>query len=136
MEDARWVQCLAGGIASISTEFVYYPLDTLKTRLQASTRKTDFVKASHSTSLFSGFSTSIVSIPHGMVFFYLYEESKAALSNRSIHGFSQHMLAASVAEIGVNLLRNPFEVVKQQMQIGLDAKITQVTRNIYHLHGV
>ena len=41
-----------------------------------------------------------------------------------------------MAELVSNTIRNPFEVVKQQMQIGLDTNLADTVSNIYRLRGI
>lgn len=41
------------------------------------------------------------------------------------------MLAGALGEFVTGLVRNPFEVVKNQLQVGLDANIRDTIRSIY-----
>ena len=63
----------------------------------------------------------IVSFPYSFTFFYTYETVRA-MFNKSYFG---NMLASICAEIAANIVRNPFEVVKQQMMVGRSDKILQ-----------
>jgi solute carrier family 25 S-adenosylmethionine transporter 26 len=45
------------------------------------------------------------------------------------------MSGAAVAEMIAGLVRNPFEVVKQQMQVGWNPTFKSTAREIYNLNG-
>jgi len=47
-----------------------------------------------------------------------------------------HFIGACMAEIGANSIRNPFEVVKQQMQIGLDNSLYDTIKSINQSRGL
>lgn len=62
---------IAGGLAGIAVDIVFYPLDTIKTRLMGSLMGQDFSKLA--LSKFKGFSAQmIVSFPYSFTFFYTY----------------------------------------------------------------
>lgn len=67
---------VAGGIAGIAVDIVFYPLDTIKTRIMASSKTENFSKLA--LSKFKGFSAQmIVSFPYSFTFFYTYETVRA-----------------------------------------------------------
>lgn len=45
------------------------------------------------------------------------------------------MTAAAVAETVGGLVRNPFELIKQQMQVGWNPTLRSTCREIYNLNG-
>jgi solute carrier family 25 S-adenosylmethionine transporter 26 len=47
----------SGGIAGIVVDFVYYPLESIKTRIQASTLKLDYSKLAQNLPKYKGFLT-------------------------------------------------------------------------------
>ena len=71
---------VAGGIAGISVDIFLFPIDSIKTRLQASTKDHDFVQSSKNISKFRGFVSSIsASFPCSATFWIIYEISKIKL---------------------------------------------------------
>jgi hypothetical protein len=66
-------------------------------------------------SKFKGFSCQmVVSFPYSFAFFYTYETTRALLGGHVLSN-----IAASIfAEVAGNLVRNPFEIVKQQLMVG------------------
>ncbi len=63
----------------------------------------------------------IVSFPYSFSFFYTYETVRTYF-NKTHMG---NIIASISAEIVANLVRNPFEVVKQQMMVGRSDKIME-----------
>ncbi len=97
------VNLLAGGMAGACVDIVLYPLDTLKTRLQA---QSGTVKLTGFNTLFRGLSSAVVaSFPCAAVFWSSYEGGKSLLSNRLQLGENDarlpliHMAAAAGAEV-------------------------------------
>ena len=122
---------VAGGLAGIAVDIVFYPLETIKTRIMASSVQENlkFIALSK----FRGFSCQmIVSFPYSFTFFWVYEtvrsySQKSALSNA---------FASVCAEIAANIVRNPFEVVKQQLMVGRSKYIWSSLKDIYKNKGV
>jgi hypothetical protein len=56
----------------------------------------------------------IVSFPYSFTFFYVYESIRALFPDNKY----KNIMASVCAEIAGNLVRNPFEVVKQQLMVG------------------
>ena len=112
------ISVIGGGLAGISVDFALFPIDSIKTRLQASTNKVDYTKQAASVSKYKGFlSAMLASFPCAAVFWCTYECCKYNLrSDQSALSFNQqNMLAASVAECAQALIRNPSEVIKQNL---------------------
>lgn len=61
----------------------------------------------------------IVSFPYSFTFFYTYETVRSWFPHHPI----QNVIASVSAEIVANLVRNPFEVIKQQLMVGRADKI-------------
>jgi solute carrier family 25 (mitochondrial S-adenosylmethionine transporter), member 26 len=113
---------LAGGLAGTSIDFVLFPVDSIKTRLQASSAKVDFTISATDISKFRGLSSAMAAaFPCAATFWLSYEYGKYALRKAfpadssmswlmSIH--MQHVLASSFAETMQLIVRCPFEVVK------------------------
>lgn len=98
------ISASAGGIAGASIDFALFPIDSIKTRLQASSNKTDFVKQAADISKFKGLASAMAaSFPCAAVFWLSYEYSKFFLHNSLFNSFlnihMQHLVASSLAEI-------------------------------------
>jgi solute carrier family 25 S-adenosylmethionine transporter 26 len=75
-----FVSFLAGGCAGISIDFALYPVDSIKTRLQASDTKIDYTKSAKDVSKYRGaLSAMIASFPCAGMFWLSYEFSKYQL---------------------------------------------------------
>ena len=78
----------------------------------------------------------IASFPCAAVFWLSYEFAKYHLHSAGTFGFSMNnMLAASFAECSQALVRNPFEVIKQNMQIGAGSSMSGVIAELYQHQG-
>jgi solute carrier family 25 (mitochondrial S-adenosylmethionine transporter), member 26 len=113
---------LAGGFAGMTVDIALYPIDTLKTRLQA---PVGFWKAGGFNGIYRGLgATATGSGPGAALFFCTYEAMKPfVLQQQEKYGYDpdqyayiSHMLAASSAEAVACLVRVPTEVVKSKMQ--------------------
>ncbi|KAI0181846.1 mitochondrial carrier [Hypoxylon sp. FL1284] len=130
---------VAGGIAGTTVDLSLFPLDTLKTRLQA---REGFFASGGFRGIYRGVGSAVVgSAPGAAFFFCTYEGVKGFLSSRRaasqrlgsvdpIHGAAdagpgrweepvEHMVAASLGEVAACAVRVPTEVVKQRAQAGL-----------------
>ena len=68
---------LAGGFAGTSIDVALFPIDSIKTRLQATSNKVDFTKDAASVSKFKGLSTAMAaSFPCAATFWLSYEFAK------------------------------------------------------------
>ena len=142
---------IAGGTAGISVDFVLFPIDSIKTRLQASTKDKDYTSEAKKVNKFRGFiSSMLASFPCAATFWTTYEVSKLLLINSckiltplnnkwskdKLTLPMQHFLAASVAESTQALIRNPFEVIKQNQQIGKYHTIFEAVSDIFKKSGI
>ena len=109
---------VAGGCAGTTVDVALYPLDTLKTRMQA---QGGFWKAGGFKGVYNGcFATAIGAAPGSAAFFSAYEAIKprlAQLSGGEEHPI-HHSIAASVGEVAACIVRVPTGVVTQRMQVG------------------
>jgi len=118
------VSLIAGGLAGMAADFVVLPIDSIKTRIQASDKDTNYEKCSDTVSKYKGLASAMfASFPCAAFFWLAYEYSKYILhtvemfdDNISIN--VQHFIAASIGGLAEALMRCPFEVVKLNMQIG------------------
>ena len=60
----------------------------------------------------------------------------SSLANSFLNINVQHMLAASLAEISQALVRNPFEVVKQNLQVGKYSGMLECGMDIFKHKGL
>ena len=95
---------ISGGIAGTTVDIALYPLDTIKTRLQA---PQGFLQAGGFRGVYKGLSAAAAgSAPGAALFFSTYEMSKQLLSSRNSSSSSGyqipqpaiHMIAASIGE--------------------------------------
>lgn len=117
-----FVSIMAGGIAGTSIDAVLFPLDSIKTRLQASSKKgTNFVEKASQISKYRGLAaTMAASFPCAATFWLSYEYFKYVIRKNHFLGVYlnvhvQHIFASSLAETCQALVRCPFEVIKQNM---------------------
>ncbi|GAA5824430.1 hypothetical protein JCM11251_000419 [Rhodosporidiobolus azoricus] len=111
---------LAGALAGSSVDTLFFPIDTLKTRLQS---QQGFVAAGGFKGVYRGLGSAVVgSAPGASFFFTTYETLKGVLP-RAVPKLREegmqpvvHMLAASGGEVAACLIRVPTEVVKQRSQ--------------------
>lgn len=116
------VSLISGGAAGTATDLAFFPIDTLKTRLQA---QGGFFKNGGFRGLYKGLGSAVVaSAPSASLFFVTYDTSKryfknvlpAYIKNESTAIHLSHMLSASLGEITACLVRVPAEVIKQRTQ--------------------
>ncbi|CAK7210378.1 S-adenosylmethionine transporter [Sporothrix curviconia] len=127
---------LAGAVAGTSVDLSLFPLDTLKTRLQAGPGK--FWASGGFSGIYRGVGSAVVgSAPGAALFFVTYEGVKHAVDRpNSAPLASTHMLAASLGEIAACAVRVPTEVVKQRAQAGQYASSAQALAAILRSPGV
>jgi len=112
----------AGIIAGTSVEAALYPIDTIKTRLQAARGGASV----NWRNLYKGVSGNLAGvIPACAVFFAVYEPAKRILlpldddtlmnSDRTV---GAHLMAAASAGLAASIVRVPTEVVKSRLQTG------------------
>ncbi|KDN43096.1 mitochondrial carrier [Tilletiaria anomala UBC 951] len=125
---------MAGACSGLSVDLLFYPIDTIKTRLQASQ---GFLAAGGFSGIYKGLgSVAVGSAPGAATFFVTYETLKPVLrdmfpsvfrvpsaisgNDGSIMGRWAapilHMASASMAETAACLIRVPTEVIKSRQQ--------------------
>lgn len=118
----------AGGIAGTSVDVVLFPIDTIKTRLQA---PNGFWNVGGFRGIYNGLGAAAIgSAPGAALFFSTYETMKPIIQTNMNNYYSQqnnnneiiyesslsHMIAASIGEAMACLVRVPTEVIKAKMQ--------------------
>ena len=127
-----WRLAVAGGLAGGITNFLLYPLDTLKTMRQSDTSLNNmgeaFAKlanAPHAQGLRSAYGGVVPavlgSVPSSAIYFGTYEFAKRFLSNNNplnitVPRPAVHMLAATSGNVLSSIIFVPKDMVKQQMQ--------------------
>ena len=130
----------------MSIDLALFPLDTIKTRIQSFgkvAKGTISLKSNNEKILklskYSGFKSSMIaSFPAAAVFFGTYDYTKYFLKNK-LHikqDYIIHLLSSIIGEASQNLVRNPFELVKQNMQIGKYESMLEAFRKIYSKLGI
>ncbi|GAA6007344.1 hypothetical protein JCM11491_003095 [Sporobolomyces phaffii] len=112
---------VAGGLAGTSVDTLFFPIDTLKVRLQA---QQGFWAAGGFSGVYRGLGSAVVgSAPGAAAFFTTYELLKGTVLPQLFPALSTkewapllHMLSASGGEIAACMIRVPTEVVKQRSQ--------------------
>ncbi|PWN32363.1 mitochondrial carrier [Meira miltonrushii] len=113
---------MAGALSGLSVDLLFYPIDTLKTRLQSSQ---GFWRSGGFTGIYRGIgSVAVGSAPGAACFFVTYESLKPIFANiESSNGkdglwatAGSHMVAASLAEVVACMIRVPTEVIKSRQQ--------------------
>ncbi|KAJ2768381.1 hypothetical protein IWQ56_002338 [Coemansia nantahalensis] len=130
------LQCLASGaLAGMTVDMALFPLDTIKTRLQA---RAGFLASGGFRGIYSGLSSAIIgSAPGAAAFFLMYEKTKAAFSDLPArHQPLVHMVAAATGEVAACLVRVPTEVVKQRLQAGHHRSLATAIRGIHAAEGL
>ncbi|KAK7690173.1 hypothetical protein QCA50_006823 [Cerrena zonata] len=104
----------AGGIAGTSVDLLFFPIDTIKTRLQSSQ---GFVQAGGFKGIYRGIGSVVVgSAPGAAIFFCTYDTLKRTLPIPQHLSPLTHMLSASMGEVAACLVRVPTEVIKTRTQ--------------------
>jgi len=108
------VSLISGAFAGLTVDMALFPIDTLKTRLQA---KEGFLKSGGFRGIYAGLGSAAAgSIPAASAFFLAYDTAKKSFSNVMTDGVALHSVSGCVAETVACVIRIPFEVVKQTAQ--------------------
>ncbi|UZJ53202.1 hypothetical protein CBS101457_002522 [Exobasidium rhododendri] len=135
---------LSGALSGLSVDLLFYPIDTLKTRLQSSK---GFIQSGGFSGIYRGIgSVAVGSAPGAACFFVVYESMKPMILQYKIFGddgrigkAGGHMLAASTAEIAACLIRVPTEVIKSRQQTssyGSKASTLQAFKAVWAEAGI
>lgn len=108
---------IAGGTAGVVVETALYPIDTIKTRLQAARGGGKI----NLKGLYSGLAGNLAGVlPASALFVGVYEPTKQKLLKMLPENLSAvaHLTAGAIGGVAASLIRVPTEVVKQRMQTG------------------
>ena len=128
------VAVLAGGFASATVDVTIFPLDSLKTRLQA---PQGFQRAGGTTGLFRGvLAAAVGAMPGGAVFFGVYEYTRhVAQGGAAPPHWTTDAVAATIAATASCLVRNPAVVVTQRMQVGQYGTLPSAVATMWRTEG-
>ncbi|KAJ3735901.1 mitochondrial carrier domain-containing protein [Lentinula guzmanii] len=105
---------IAGGAAGTAVDLLFFPIDTLKTRLQSAQ---GFARAGGFRGIYKGIgSVGVGSAPGAAAFFCTYDTLKKTLPFPDHLSPVNHVVSASLGEIAACLIRVPTEVIKTRMQ--------------------
>ncbi|KAH9780858.1 S-adenosylmethionine carrier 1 [Citrus sinensis] len=124
----------SGGTAGVVVETALYPIDTIKTRLQAvrGGGKINF------KGLYSGLAGNLAGVlPASALFVGVYEPTKQKLLQIFPENLSAaaHLTAGAIGGFAASLVRVPTEVVKQRLQTGQYASAPDAVRLIASKEG-
>ncbi|KAK1642294.1 hypothetical protein QYE76_060099 [Lolium multiflorum] len=125
---------IAGGTAGVVVETALYPIDTIKTRLQAARAGSQI----QWKGLYSGLGGNLVGVlPASALFVGIYEPTKRKLLDVFPDNLSAvaHLTAGAVGGFAASLIRVPTEVVKQRMQTGQFSTAPNAVRMIVAKEG-
>eukprot|EP00871_Galdieria_phlegrea_P000826 jgi/Galph1/1744/GphlegSOOS_G409.1 len=131
------VGLISGAVAGAVVDFILFPLDTLKTRLQM--RKGVKLTPQIFQGIYRGLGPALAaSAPAGAAFFGTYDLTKRITSQwiTPKYQFLSHILAAIAGDIAGSSVRVPFEVVKQNLQASVYASSRQAVRSIIQQQGM
>lgn len=128
---------VGGGVAGLVVDTVLFPLDTLKTRLQA---EQGFKKAGGFKGIYKGIGPQVIgSAPQAALFFLTYESikhySKGVVPSNAMP--LVYMFGGGFSEIVACLVRVPMEVVKQRRQTQTGHKTSwKIACSAYRHEGI
>ncbi|KAL8110660.1 hypothetical protein AgCh_026412 [Apium graveolens] len=125
---------VAGGTAGVVVETALYPIDTIKTRLQAARGGGQIIL----NGLYSGLAGNLAGVlPASALFIGVYEPAKKKLLKMFPEDLSAlaHLAAGACGGLAASLIRVPTEVVKQRMQTGQFASAPNAVRLIVASEG-
>ncbi|XP_050269332.1 S-adenosylmethionine carrier 1, chloroplastic/mitochondrial-like isoform X3 [Quercus robur] len=125
---------IAGGFAGVVVEAALYPIDTIKTRLQARQGGGKIILEG----LYSGLAGNLAGVlPASAIFVGVYEPTKQKLLKSFPENLSAvaHLTAGAIGGAASSLVRVPTEVVKQRLQTGQFASAPDAVRLIVAKEG-
>ncbi|SCP03688.1 mitochondrial carrier protein, putative [Plasmodium malariae] len=126
---------ITGAISGVIVDMVLYPIDNLKTKVQAKLPFTIF----ETKNLYNGILPTLIGTAPASAFFYcFYELSKKLLTekNENISKSKLYLISTTIAEIASCAVRLPFEIVKQKMQISTNRSMINTIYDISKTEGL
>ncbi|KAL7276403.1 hypothetical protein RUND412_000608 [Rhizina undulata] len=127
---------IAGPLAGAAVVVLFYPLDTIKTRLQSPGFRHLLAAAGRGSArrklMFKGLYQGVgplflVTLPASAVFFAAYETTKHELSYTSLPAPLSHGISSTIGEILACAVATPAEVIKQNAQVLVSASSASTT---------
>lgn len=142
-----WRHAVAGSTAGIAEHVAMFPLDTVKTRLQAYSNArsplafTGAVRAIFAERGFFGFLrgwTAIAGgcIPAHIALFSVYEHTKQVLSVDGSLSSSSAAICGASATLAHDLIITPMDVVKQRLQLGCYTGVAHCVSSLTRTEGI
>lgn len=123
---------LAGAFAGFAVDLSLFPLDTIKTRLQA---KNGFMANGGYKRLYKGMgSIAAGSAPGAALFFFSYETCKRSIQLENKTALA--VVSGCIAETLACLIRTPTEVIKQRTQTSKGTSSLQTLQTVLRRDGV
>lgn len=143
-------QLIAGAFAGIMEHSVMFPIDALKTRIQSAhtnsisnnlvAQITKISSAEGTLALWKGVQSVILGAgPAHAVYFGTYEFCKSQLvkdSDIALHQPLKIAFSGAMATITSDALMNPFDTIKQRMQLNTQSKVWPIAKSIYQKEGL
>ncbi|TKY85027.1 hypothetical protein EX895_006107 [Sporisorium graminicola] len=146
------INMIAGSLAGISEHAAMYPVDVIRTRMQVlsatpAATYTGVLQAFNRISSLEGMRTlwrGVASVimgagPAHAVYFGTYETVKEATGgNREGHQFASTAFAGASATVAADAFMNPFDVIKQRMQMhgSQHRTVLQCASTVYKQEGL
>lgn len=146
------INMIAGSLAGISEHAAMYPVDVIRTRMQVlsatpAATYTGVIQAFNRISSLEGMRTlwrGVASVimgagPAHAVYFGTYETVKEATGgNREGHQFASTAFAGASATVAADAFMNPFDVIKQRMQMhgSQHRTVLQCASTVYKQEGL
>jgi solute carrier family 25 S-adenosylmethionine transporter 26 len=125
------IPLISGAVAGLAVDMSLFPLDTIKTRLQA---KNGFFANGGWRGVYKGMgSIAAGSAPSAALFFVTYEACKRHVPMKNEVGLA--VVAGSAGETLACLVRTPTEVVKQRTQTGVISSL-ETLKSVLQTSGV
>jgi solute carrier family 25 S-adenosylmethionine transporter 26 len=131
---AYWNNLVAGGVAGCAVDVSLYPLDSIKTRLQTIVRGNNLNWANP----YAGIGPALIgSFPASATFWVTYAATKDSVDSLGLGSSPavKHLLGATAGSITSSLIRTPFEILKQQMQVGVYDSLIDASQKTYSRSG-
>ncbi|CAK9442103.1 uncharacterized protein LODBEIA_P58570 [Lodderomyces beijingensis] len=124
------ISLISGGCAGVATDLAFFPIDTIKTRLQA---QGGFFANGGYRGIYRGLGSCVIaSAPSASLFFVTYDTMKQHLQPYVSNPAYRHMVAASMGEVMACIVRVPAEVIKQRAQAS-HMGLTSSWSNLMHI---
>ncbi|CAG9472483.1 mitochondrial carrier protein, putative [Plasmodium vivax] len=126
---------VTGALSGVAVDAVLYPIDSLKTNMQAKKA----LSFSDIKKMYSGiFPTLVGTIPASAFFYCFYELSKKLLKEKreNISKTNLYLISTSMAEVAASVVRMPFEIVKQKMQVSGSSSVINTIYEITQREGL